>query len=77
MNNDALIQFLIERGWEININRPDEKIARHDDLSPDWIDLDSAFELEKNYDPNAAYEFEMMQNLSGRHLKMFRDFMDE
>ena len=81
-NNNESVQFLIEQGWEINPNRPDDRIAfsadmyMYDDEFDGWMTIEEALHAERMNNPEAFAELEMMQSLDGKHLLMFRDFLD-
>ena len=81
-NKNEDVQFLQEHGWVINPNKSDGRVAFHesyymwDDEDDGWMTIEEALHAEKMNNPDAFQELEMMKSLEGKHLLMFKDYLD-
>lgn len=81
MTHNETINFLVVQGWDFDPNLPDGQCFRPIDYDPEydfkeWFTLDEAMAIERQNNPEAVREFELIDSLDSRYMTMVSQYMD-
>lgn len=75
--HDKTTQYLIENGWQYKVGLG----FSHDtlltpDIDGDYVSIQEALSIQKDYDPQGYEEFQLLTALDSRSASMYANYMD-